>query len=80
MKTTLVFGTFAIGIGSAQGSYSAPSNLSKDMLREVFFDERMQSDRIDILSDDENENEVTHEVFFGENIQRVINTLSSRKV
>ncbi len=73
MKSSeIIFGTFTIGIGSI--SYTAPANLTHDMIQCISFDERKEIEMPMIISPDENE--VTHEVFFGENVKRVINTLT----
>ena len=74
-SSAIIFGTFAIGIDSI--SYTAPANLTQEMIQCISFDERKAIEMPAIVTTDENE--VTHEVFFGENVKRVINTLSGHK-
>lgn len=63
MENILVFGTFNMPIDiNLPASYTCPSILPRDVM-----------DRISFIDDQQEyqDNEVTHTVFFGENIKRV---------
>ena len=57
-------------------SYVAPANFSREDIKNISFDETKHQANYVEQSD---EDDVTHEVFFGENIKRAINALMHKK-
>lgn len=73
MKVNLIFGTLEIPTNStSSASLTVPGTYSQEMLSKLFVP-IVQASK-ESREEDINE-EVTHQVFFGENIQRVKNTL-----
>jgi hypothetical protein len=65
METTLIFGTFTNPLLAGSVSFSCPAILSEENMKQIKF-----SDEPALLLCD-TEDEVTHTVFFGENLKRV---------
>lgn len=67
MNTTLVFGTFYVPEDqSLSASYVCPSMPSKETMEKISF---LESQNVNQSL------QVTHGVFFGENIKRIVSTL-----
>ena len=69
METALIFGIFNVPADlSYPASYTCPNILPKDVMDKISFSR-------DIVESDE---EVTHQVFFGENFNRLKNAIKGK--
>jgi hypothetical protein len=74
MDTAIVFGTVKRDENST--TYTAPANLPKETLKRISFDNQ-PIEKIKERKTKTKLSEVTHRVFFGENIKRAINILKN---
>ncbi len=74
---TLIFGKYEIPTNnSSVVSYNVSTHLTSKMMELISFENNeIRINSIATEVDDNDDNEVTHEVFFGENIKRVAKTL-----
>ena len=81
MENAIKFGTFIVPDTNTESSfvsYVAPSILPEEMQKRISFGEGYICNHEKIMEKNiEEQDEVTHSVFFGENIKRVRNALFS---
>jgi hypothetical protein len=77
MNNVIEFGRFDVPYLNSEGmvSYIAPSILPKEMMAKASFEEIKPTALVEDEEQEDEEDEVTHRVFFGENIKRALRIL-----
>jgi hypothetical protein len=65
-------------VNQGTASYSIPGLIKKDRVEDMYFSITSPQEHQNISEIESDEDKVTHEVFFGENISRVIKTLFTK--